>query len=238
MIHHAVDGQSADWFKLRLGVATASEFKRVVTPTGKLSKQAVEYAYTLLAELKLGRPLDSVETQWMERGQELEDSAYSAYEFLRGVDTLPGGFITTDDGLIGCSPDRLVGDDGGLELKCTKPNTHMGYLLDPASMVQDKTPQVQGCMYVTGRKWWDLMAYHPELPEVIVRVDRDEEYITLLDATLRAFVDQVQQLKAELIAKYGAFPEIVIGAAAEEPRGDFDISDEDLDRMYPQFAER
>jgi hypothetical protein len=40
--------------------------------------------------------------------------------------------------------------------------------------------QIQGCMWVTGRQWWDFFAYHPEMPHVLVRVERDDEYIAKL----------------------------------------------------------
>ncbi len=231
MIHHACEPRSADWFKLRLGIPTASEFHKVITPGGKLSKQSPGYAYSLLAELMLGRPLDSPETTWMTRGTELEDQAIMAYEVVTGIETSLGGFITNDAGTAGCSPDRLVGDDGILEMKVPAPQTHVGYLLT-RDFGDEKKVQVQGQLWVSERKWVDLVSYHPELPPVILRVERDEEYIALLADALDSFVAVVADLKAKLIEKYGPFPEIVIGAQLPEPKGDFDLNEDDLVKMY------
>jgi hypothetical protein len=227
VIYHTVEPQSREWFLLRLGIPTASEFHKIVTPTGKISKQSDDYAHTLLAELMLGHPIDDdMETQWMQRGTELEDSAIKAYEFEVG-ETQRGGFVTVDDGSYGCSPDRLVGEVGILEIKCPKPNTHIGYLLS-RSAEQEKTPQIQGQLLVTGRQWVDLMSYHPELPPLIVRVERDEKYIALLGAALREFVGQLAEMRKLLEDRYGPFPD-----PWKEPEtvDGLDVSDEDVAAM-------
>jgi len=229
MIVHQVDARSAAWFYLRLGKPTASEFHKIVTPTGKLSTQAAGYAHGLLAELMLGHPLDSPETQWMVRGQELEDEAISAYEFTQGVETQPGGFITNDQATYGCSPDRMVGTEGILEMKCPAPNTHVGYLMS-REIESEKRPQVQGQMLVTGCKWVDLMSYHPEMPPVVVRIKRDESYIALLKSSLDSFVAQLQAMRLKLEQLYGPFRPIEI-PQPEEPIGDFDVTDADVAAM-------
>lgn len=230
-IYHSTEPRSAIWFKLRLGRPCSSEFHKIVSPTGKLSKQSEGYAHVLLAEAMLGRPLESPETQWMARGSELEDAAIRSYEFETGSETSLGGFITNDAGTLGCSPDRLVGPDGILEMKVPAPSTHVGYLVS-RDFGAEKWPQVQGQLYVAEREWVDLVSYHPELPPIIVRATRDEKYIALLKAALDTFVDQLRQMREDLIAKYGPFPEIKIGRDPAPPEGDFDITDEDLDQMF------
>lgn len=232
-IHHKVEPRSQEWFLLRLGKPTASEFHKIVTPTGKLSKQAEDYAHSLMAELMLGKPLDKPETEWMIRGQELEDKAIESYEFATNRETSPGGFIETDDAAYGCSPDRLVGEDGILEMKCPAPNTHVGYLDDPISMWIAKQPQVQGQMLISGRAWVDLVSYHPELPLLVYRVKRDEKYIDILRVALAAFRQQLITMRANLEQRYGPFPPIGTKAPAEDT---FGISDEDIDSMIEQGA--
>lgn len=231
-IYHKLEQRTAAWFQHRLGVCTASEFNQVLTAGGKISKQAESYAHRLLAEMMLGRPIeDDISTRYMQRGEELEDGAISCYEFETGVETSPGGFVTTDDGRCGCSPDRLIGDDGVLEMKCPCGNVHVSYLLDPPSLAKSKGPQVQGELYVTGRQYVDLVSYHPELPPLIVRVVRDEEYIGLLDTALTTFMSSVYEMRTQLEAKYGAFKPIVIPTeekAAPVDFGDMGIADEDV----------
>jgi len=191
---------SVEWRRARMGVPTASSFHRIITPkTAKPSQQSEAYLHELLAELMLGRPLDSVSYPWMSRGSELEEEAGNWYEFERDVATEVVGFCTTDDGLFGASPDRLVGDEGLLELKCPSPAVHVGYLLFPQRGVDaEYRCQVQGQLLVTERQWCDIVSYHPELPKVIVRVERDEEYIALMRAALADFCARLAEGKAEL----------------------------------------
>lgn len=209
-IYHKVEQRSAAWYWLRIGKPTASEFSRIVTPTGKLSAQSSDYARLILSEMMLGKVQEMPETEWMVRGQQLEDNAIEAYEFNSGLETSLGGFVTTDDGRVGCSPDRLVGDDGIIEMKCPAPNTMIGYLLDRNSLEIGKKPQVQGELLVTGRKWCDLVAYHPEMPIVIVRVKRDEVYLATLQAALTEFIRDLDRMREVLEGVYGKFPEIRI----------------------------
>src|SRR5690348_10361138 len=106
MIIHDVRQRSDEWFALRLGIPTASDAKRIVTPNGKLSKQAEDYMDSLLAEWAFGQPLEDPETdyrsQWMERGAMLESQAADAYAFQKDAELETVGFITTDSGLVGC----------------------------------------------------------------------------------------------------------------------------------------
>ena len=233
MIVHQVEQLSSEWHALRLGIPTTSEFKRIVTPGGKLSAQSADYMHRLLAEWILAGPLDedTFETKWMERGRLLEDEAVRSYEFETERTTETVGFITTDDGLIGCSPDRLiVGEPGLLEIKCAAPQTHIGYMLTRA-VDKDYYPQVQGQLLVTGREWVDIQAYFPGLPSVIVRVGRDPEYQGLLDLALRAFVEKMLAARADLEARYGPFQRRQQPAEPEDGILGLGITDDDIDAL-------
>lgn len=205
MIVHNVEQGSREWLECRLGIPTASAFKKIITPTGKLSAQARQYAYLLCAERLLNGVQGSVEGMaWMERGKELEAEAVKSYEFEQDVVTKTVGFITTDCGQIGCSPDRLVGDDGLLEIKCPAPSTHVGYLLD--GMDKDYIPQVQGQLFVTGRKWCDWYSYNPAMPSVRVRVFPDAEYQANMAVALSDFVKMKLEFMDRLrnLGRFGA----------------------------------
>lgn len=232
-IYHRVEQRSPEWFALRIGKPTASEFDRIITPkTGQLSTQSTDYAKCILAELMLGKPLEAPETPWMTRGTELEDSAIEAYEFETGRETTLGGFITDDAATIGCSPDRLVGDDGALEMKVPAPNTMIGYLLDRTSLEMGKRTQVQGQMLVTGRAWCDLVAYHPEMPLVVVRVKRDEPFITKMAEALEAFVKQLSLMREKLEREFGPFRPITFDKPAPPQEDGLGVTDEDIHAMW------
>lgn len=166
-----------EWLTARLGVATSSEFDKIITPTGKKSSQIEGYANKLVAEIIMGKPTEIFKSEWMERGNELEAEAVAFYEMVQGVDAEAVGFVKSFG--VGCSPDRLIGDDGLLEVKVPAPHTHAAYLLGGGLSTKYK-PQTQGQLYVTGRQWVDTFSYHPEMPPVIIRSERDEGFIDLL----------------------------------------------------------
>jgi YqaJ-like viral recombinase domain len=208
MIFHKCRQRSEQWERLRLGIPTASEFHKIVTPKGKLSTQAEKYMCKLLAEWMFGAPLEdpqsSYQSQWMERGAALEQQAVNAYEFQREVETEEIGFVTTDDGMIGCSPDRLIGEDGLLEIKCPAPSTHAGYMLT-GSLEDDYVPQLQGELLVCGRRYVDICSHCPVFPEVIIRVERDDRYQAALTEALASFVAVMLKGRQSLTERYGDF---------------------------------
>ena len=205
MIVHDVKQGGADWLRLRAGIPTASAFYKIITPTGKVSSQADRYRCDLIAERILGRPLEAYVSFAMERGSELEDEAFSAYEFERALDTFEVGFVTDDLGRWGASPDRLVGDDGLLEVKCPDAGVHVGYLLmRPAD--RKYYPQIQGQLWITGRKWVDIMSYHPQMPRAIVRVERDDEYLELLSKAVASFSQSLDDAWSGLRESLGIEP--------------------------------
>jgi hypothetical protein len=187
---------SEEWLKARLGVPSASNFSKVLTTKGTPSTQAKSYVDALVAEAITGESTYVKVTDAMQRGTELEPYARDRYILETGNQVQEVGFCLHNDYQAGASPDGLIGDDGGLEIKSPLGGTMVSYLRGgrlPSKYFQ----QVQGCMYITGRKWWDFMAYHPDMKPLIVRVDRDEDFISCLDETLRKVVDEIERLVNE-----------------------------------------
>ena len=185
-IHDCIQG-TQEWLLLRSGIPTASNFDKIVTPGGKLSKSQEPYMFKLLAERLMGHPCEEFMSMWMQRGNAEEARAVQFYELQCDLDTTPIGFITNDAGTIGASPDRLVGDPGLLEIKVPKEATHMSYLLRSGSAYEEYRVQVQGQLWVTGREWSDVLSWHPELPPALLRIVRDEPFIMILSAAVEAF---------------------------------------------------
>lgn len=177
---------SAEWHFARLGLPTASQFHRILIPkTRKISASSEKYMHELLAEWIIGMPTGASANAFMQRGTQMEAEAVSFYEFTRDVKVQRVGFVTRDDKLVGASPDGLLGADGGLEIKCPSAVTHVANMLD---MTDDHWAQAQGGMYVTDRKWWDVLSYNPEMPSVVLRYQRDDTYIDALHLALRDFL--------------------------------------------------
>lgn len=194
-----------EWFAARMGKPSASGFSKLITAKGKPSTSADGYINQLIAECLTGESEPFYVNDHMARGTELEPDARDAYEFITGNWVEEYGFILADSEAFGCSPDGLIEvcsdghGKGGLEIKCGAATTQVKYLRDPQSLVKQYYQQIQGCMLVTGRDWWDAFAYHPEMAHVLVRVPRDEEFITKLAVEIKAATDeilnQVEQLK-------------------------------------------
>ncbi len=199
MIHIKCTQGDDRWIQARLGIPTASRFSSILTPkTMKLSSQADGYMNELLAEWILGRPVDDTQTQFMERGTDMEPSAVAYYEFQREVTTEEVGFCLRDDRRVGCSPDRLVGDNGGLEIKVPGAKKHVSYLL--GNPPEQYKVQIQGGLWICEREFWDFLSYNPDIPSVILRCPRDEPFIRKLADVVDAFLDRLEEAKERMRA--------------------------------------
>lgn len=200
MLIHDVHQGTTEWLQIRAGIPTASSFDKIITKSGKPSAQAEQYLYRLLAERMIGRNIVEHVSYWMDRGNQMEAEAISYYEGIRDLDTVRVGFVTNDECTIGASPDRLVGGDGLLEVKCPAEHTHVAYMLN-RSVDEKYYPQIQGQLWVSGRAWVDILSYHPEMPPALIRVERDEKFITALAAAVTAFSAQLEEASADARAR-------------------------------------
>ncbi|QDP68096.1 MAG: putative exonuclease [Prokaryotic dsDNA virus sp.] len=187
-----VDQGTEEWFQARLGKWTASFFSKALTNTGKESSKTKEVNSRLVAELLVGEPDETFQSDAMLRGKELESDALDFLNFTQNLNLKPCGFVDSGEGY-GCSPDALDLDNSiGLELKCPLPHTHLEYLVGDKLPVK-YTAQVQGSMAVTGFKKWIFMSYHPTIKPLVVTVERDEEYIKNLLEILRENCKEVSE---------------------------------------------
>lgn len=184
---------SEAWLRIRLGTPTTSNFGKIITPTGKRSSQSQDYLNELLGQLLAGKVEEMHKSYAMQRGNELEPEAVSYYERYYNTTTKEVGFVTTTDGRIGCSPDRLVGRHGLLEVKCPLYKKHVANLRS-GKIDKQYYPQVQGQMLLTKRDWCDWISYHPDMPASIVRVERDDDYLELLKEYLNEFLCEMDEI--------------------------------------------
>jgi hypothetical protein len=186
-----MEQRTEEWFKARAGRPTASQFSRLLTPTGKDSSQWDDYALELAAQCFRPDEIAWEGNRHTDRGEELEPAARELFAARMGLEVRTVGFITRDDEVIGCSPDGLVYQNGrpvaGLEIKCPLSKHHARWLVD--GVVPDThRPQVHGGMAVTGLRWWYFMSYCPGLAPFIVRVEADAYTAKLTDALDRFLV--------------------------------------------------
>jgi hypothetical protein len=198
-IFHNVAQYSEAYERLKLGIPTSSNFHKIITPQGKPSKQWREYVCLLIAERILQRKIELYHSPAMERGLIVEADAVERYEFDQNVTVQRVGFITDDDHTVGCSPDRLVGDDGLLEIKAPLPHTQVECWLS-GEVSERFRPQLQGQLYVAQRSWVDIVCWHDVLPKIVMRVEPDEQFIKALDRELQIFNFFIESVMEKICA--------------------------------------
>lgn len=197
---------SEEWHQARCGLLTASEIKLILTPTLKIAANVKERAH--LWELAAQRISQYVEPTYigdeMLRGHDDEITARDLY----GKNFAPVeecGFVTNNKWgfTLGCSPDGLVGDDGGIECKSRRQRFQVETIhawTKSRTIPDDFKLQVQTEMLVCERKWWDLISYSGGMPMIVMRVEPDEE-------TQEAILDAASKFEArinEVVADYHA----------------------------------
>ena len=193
------------WVNARLGIPTASEFDALITPKFEMrtGQMPTTYLYDKLAEKVLGFSTQDASSFQMQQGSILEHEAIPWLAFAHDVKINRVGFCTTDDSRIGCSPDGLIGDDGGVEVKCPSPAIHMKYLME-GGVPPQYLCQVHGSLLVTGRKWWKFVSYSRQFPALVVHVDRDDRIIGAMQHTLDHFLKRFDEALAQITAMRAA----------------------------------
>ena len=190
---------SEEWLKARLGIPTATGFENIVTATGKKSSGQIKYMAELIEESILGLQDNTFRSNFMERGNQLEPLARSAYEFITGNDVIQVGGVYLDEHKeVMVSPDGLIPElKKGLELKCPKMSTHIRYLLE-GGVPAEYIVQVQANLWVTGYDTWDFVSYCPEYQKQTIylyTVKRDEVLMKAFDKLIPQFLNTLRAYK-------------------------------------------
>lgn len=141
------------------------------------------------------------------RGIDSEDPARIAYAEHFGVEVTEIGFMVLDeDGYsIGLSPDGLVGDDGGLEIKAPRKKGHV------ATVVNGEVPafhvaQIQTALLVTGRDWWDFCSFKGGMRLWVKRMYPDPDWFRAIRAAVSGLEQTITQVVADYEAATAGFP--------------------------------
>ena len=190
------DQNSPEWFEARKATMTASNAQAI----GNCGKGLDTYIINLMAEYYSTGQKEQYENEDLLRGHELEQLASDVYELERGVTCKKTGFIKIDD-YTGCSPDRLVGEEGLLEIKAPNDTTYFKILLNGEDEIDTKYIwQTQMQMLITGRKWCDLMFYNPNFKTSykIFRILPDKEKFNALNKGLEIGRKKIQEIKQKI----------------------------------------
>jgi putative phage-type endonuclease len=193
--------RTPEWFADRIGVPSASQFHKIITPTGQASKQVDGYINELVAEKVTQQQAYVHETEAMKRGTELEPMARENFEFITDYSVSEIGFCKHDKLEIGCSPDGVIDLPDGkvavLEIKCPMANTMVEYLRDGILPPKYK-PQVQGQLWITEADHAYFFAFHPaDFIPLLIKVERDQDFIQKLSTLSYEMIQKIEKLAKE-----------------------------------------
>ncbi len=189
-IHDCEQG-TLEWTKLHFGIPTASGLDNLLTPEFELRKGELPktYVYKKVAEKLQGRPLIDLGASsfMLEQGMIVEEEARPWYALEYDKKVKQVGFISTDDGRFGCSPDGLIeGEECGLEIKSPAAHTHVKYLVNGV-LPKEYACQVMGSMFATGFKKWIFVSYRRGFPALVLEIHRDEKAMSMIRAAINQF---------------------------------------------------
>lgn len=195
-----MEQRGPEWFKARCGIVTASAVGKLLTPTLKVADNDTSRGITagLVAERITGMCDPTYTNDDMWRGIEHEPLARDVYSghYQQAVEC---GFMRLDgDGWqLGLSPDGLVADEGGIEIKCPRSKGHI------TTILADSVPpfymaQIQAALLVSGREWWDYVSFCAGLPLFVKRVLPDTAWFGAIVAACIQF----ETTAAEMVTAY------------------------------------
>lgn len=194
------DQGSEQWHLARIGIPTASMFSCLLSgrKDARDKKTRQTYMMKLAGEIITGEPMESYSNAHMERGKEMEAEARDLYAFMTDADPIQVGFIKAHGA--GASPDSLIGDDGGLEIKTALPHIQVDRLLN-GTLPPEYRAQIQGNLWISVRSYWDFVSYCPKLPLFRLRVERDNGYI----AEIAGAVSEFNRELGEIVERIRAY---------------------------------
>ncbi len=187
------------WLNLKAGRPSASNIDKLITTSGKPSKQAKSYMYRLAGEKLLGAPTETFQSPAMARGIEMEEEARQVFEFVTDSKVEQVGLVFKDERKLFCvSPDGFISNrEQGLEIKCPLLATHVSYL-DKNKLPTEYIQQIQMNLFVSGLESWMFMSYYPGIKPLILRIERDEKLIEALGYELESFCIDLDELTERL----------------------------------------
>ncbi len=192
---------SGEWLQARLGLITASEADALVTPLGKVKVGEAPETYLIkkVCEKFLGYSSDDAGSFAMTQGTIIESVAIPYFEFTTGLPVQRVGLCLADDGRSACSPDGLIGEDGGLEVKSPQPEKALRTIL-AGKVPLEHVIQVQFSLYVTQRAWWKYLSFSRQFAPLIIHVEPDPKIQDAIKEAVSIFGEKYDPIISKLIS--------------------------------------
>lgn len=196
-IHTDIVQRSDEWYKLRLGVITASAVGRLITP--KTMKPASNQESRGLAQTLAAERISG----WSDANGFVND------DMVRGIDSEPiardlyaehhepvteAAFITEDKFgfTLGYSPDGLVGSDGLIEIKAPRSKSHIATVIAGHPPIEYMA-QLQCALLVSGREWIDYISYCGGLHLYVKRVRPRQEWFDAITSAASSCEESIRE---------------------------------------------
>lgn len=185
--HYDVIQGTDEWLRLKMGVLSASNVKNIITAKtlkpSKDQKSKTQFDDVLSQRIDPTLQYGYMSDEMM-RGHDDEPYAIEAYEQKYGLKVTHCGFITNNSfgGMVGYSPDGLVGDDGLIEVKSRSPKFQTKTILDHiVGRIDELIPseymiQCQTGLLFSERTWLDFISFCNGHHMVTIEVLPDEKY--------------------------------------------------------------
>ena len=192
---------SPEWFAACAGNVGASSIDKIITSTGARSKQREDFLLQLAGEKITGKQEETFQSTAMKNGKDREAGARALFEMLHNVEVKQCALVYKNEWkLCHCSPDGLIKDKKGIEIKNPLMKTHVKYLLNNA-LPTEYLLQTQMSLYVTERESWFFMSSYEGLPPLIIEVQRNEKLIEIIDKEINEFNQELLTLVDKIKAK-------------------------------------
>ena len=195
---------STMWQILKLGVISASNVNKAVAKAGSETRNT--YLAELCAQICTGT-FDELNSKYLEWGNFHEDAARSYYEFSTGNEVKQLPFVFKDDSFrMGCSPDGIVNETKGVEIKCPFNAVHFVKFLVEDKIKSEYVWQYQYSLWVMDATHWDFVQYHPSMkknPMKILTVEKDEKIFKIFDELIPKFIEDLDKMLAKAGFRFG-----------------------------------
>lgn len=224
--HYDIEQNTDPWQKVRRGIITASNISKILTPVNKKISKSTGYLYTFCRQSIDEMPFGDFSTKATDRGHIEETLALQVYEAKRGG-LKRCGFIENDDyGFkIGCSPDALCGEDGGVQVKSFTPNVQFGNIIDeeiePTHLLQSQME-----LLVSGRSWWDFIHQSSGTHQIVSRIFPDKKTHSEILEACGDFYSRVKKsletYRSKIADETRFFPTQYVAGLYDQPEEDIE----------------
>lgn len=193
--HYDIIQYTPEWDVVKCGVLSASKIEKILTP------KELQFANNggcreLVDSIACQRLMKKRHPEFisydMRRGLIEEQSARDLYSENYAW-AKECGFITSDKWgfTLGCSPDGIVGEEGGIEIKSRLPKLQFG-VIKAAKVPDEYRFQIQATLMITERPWWDFISYAGDMNMLTMRVEPDLKIHAAILEAATMFEDKVK----------------------------------------------